>query len=98
VCIDGLGAIDRKCLKNCFQLTVAELTDGIIGDLPVCGDGILQAPEFCDDGNLVNGDCCSSTCTVEAGGVEGPMGDLTCTDVLDNDCDGDIDGADVDCQ
>jgi hypothetical protein len=35
---------------------------------------------------------------VEAGGVEGPMGDLTCTDVLDNDCDGDIDGADVDCQ
>lgn len=97
-CIDGLGAIDRKCLKRCFQLSVAELTDGIIGDTPVCGDGILQAPEFCDDGNLVNGDCCSDACTVEAGSAEGPMGDATCTDALDNDCDGDTDGADVDCQ
>jgi cysteine-rich repeat protein len=92
------GVIDRKCLKSCFQLAVAELTDGLIGDLPECGDGILQAPEFCDDGNLVNGDCCSDTCTVEAGSVEGPMGDATCTDLLDNDCDGDIDGADVGCQ
>jgi cysteine-rich repeat protein len=98
VCIDGLGAIDRKCMKSCFQLTIAELTDGIIGDLPVCGNGIVQPPEFCDDGNLINGDCCSDTCTVETPGVEGPMGDATCSDALDNDCDGDVDGVDVDCQ
>ena len=31
----------------------------------VCGDGHLDAGEECDDGNLVNGDGCSSTCTVE---------------------------------
>ena len=99
-CIDGLGQIDRKCLKGCFQVALDELSDGMIGDLPVCGDGIIQPSggEFCDDGNTTNGDCCSSTCTVEAGNPEGPMGDATCTDGLDNDCDTLIDAADPDCQ
>ena len=32
---------------------------------PVCGNGILEPGEQCDDGNLVNGDGCSSTCTIE---------------------------------
>jgi len=32
---------------------------------PVCGDGILSTGEQCDDGNKVNGDGCSSTCTLE---------------------------------
>src|SRR5262249_17122586 len=32
----------------------------------VCGDGILDAGEQCDDGNTVAGDCCSPTCTFEA--------------------------------
>lgn len=98
VCIDGLGVIDRKCLKSCFQVMLPELGDGIVGDIPECGNGILQAPEFCDDGNLVDGDCCSDTCTVEAGSPEGPAADPTCTDLLDNDCDGDIDLADTQCQ
>lgn len=97
VCIDGLGQIDRKCLKSCLQLAVADLADGILGDLPVCGDGILQSGEFCDDGNVVNGDCCSATCTVEAGTPEGPMGNPTCTDAVDNDCDGLSDAADPNC-
>jgi cysteine-rich repeat protein len=30
-----------------------------------CGDGILIAAEQCDDGNLMSGDGCSATCTVE---------------------------------
>ena len=33
---------------------------------PICGDGIKDAPEQCDDHNTTNGDCCSSSCTVEA--------------------------------
>ena len=33
---------------------------------PRCGDGIVQAPEQCDDNNLANGDGCSATCTIEA--------------------------------
>ena len=31
----------------------------------ICGDGILQGQLACDDGNLVNGDGCSSECIVE---------------------------------
>ena len=30
-----------------------------------CGNGVLEAGEDCDDGNLAAGDCCSSTCTIE---------------------------------
>jgi cysteine-rich repeat protein len=32
---------------------------------PRCGDGIVQAPEQCDDGNVWNADGCSSTCAIE---------------------------------
>lgn len=31
---------------------------------PRCGDGLLGPSEQCDDGNLVSGDGCSSTCKV----------------------------------
>jgi cysteine-rich repeat protein len=99
-CMSCIAAnvLDRKCMKSCFQTNLIELGDGMVGDVPECGNGILQGGEFCDDGNLVNGDCCSDSCTLEAGSTEGPNGDLTCSDLLDNDCDGDIDLADVDCQ
>jgi cysteine-rich repeat protein len=30
-----------------------------------CGDGVVTAPEVCDDGNMVAGDGCSPTCTRE---------------------------------
>jgi cysteine-rich repeat protein len=30
-----------------------------------CGDGVVQGPEGCDDGNTTAGDGCSATCTVE---------------------------------
>ncbi len=33
--------------------------------IPVCGDGVLDAGEGCDDGNTVDGDGCSATCAVE---------------------------------
>lgn len=99
-CIDVGGQIDRKCMKDCLEVALGDLSDGMIGDLPECGDGIVQpgGGEFCDDGNLIGGDCCSSTCGVEAGSAEGPMGDATCSDLLDNDCDTLSDAADPDCQ
>jgi len=31
-----------------------------------CGDGEIQEGEECDDGNLANGDCCSSLCQFES--------------------------------
>ena len=30
---------------------------------PVCGNGVIEAPEVCDDSNLVDGDGCDSNCT-----------------------------------
>jgi len=33
----------------------------------VCGDGVIEGNEQCDDGNAVSGDGCSSTCQVELG-------------------------------
>ena len=32
----------------------------------LCGDGAIQGGEQCDDGNVANGDGCSSTCQLEA--------------------------------
>jgi cysteine-rich repeat protein len=55
------------------NLTFADGTNGVPyilasggGVTPVlCGNGIVQAPEQCDDGNTANGDGCSSFCTLE---------------------------------
>ncbi|MEY3897446.1 MAG: hypothetical protein RLZZ214_2967, partial [Verrucomicrobiota bacterium] len=33
----------------------------------VCGDGIVQVGESCDDANLTNGDGCTATCSVQSG-------------------------------
>ena len=35
---------------------------------PPCGDGLLDPGEDCDDGNNVNGDCCSASCSAEPDG------------------------------
>jgi cysteine-rich repeat protein len=32
---------------------------------PVCGNGVIETGEQCDDGNTVSGDGCSSTCQIE---------------------------------
>ena len=43
---------------------------GLGDDVPqvaLCGDGILQTGEACDDGNPVPGDGCSGVCTLEPG-------------------------------
>ncbi len=37
----------------------------------VCGNGILQNGEQCDDGNTLSGDGCSSTCTTESSPTTG---------------------------
>ena len=49
---------------------------------PVCGNGVLETGEACDDGNNVSGDGCSSTCIVEditAPSVSSSQIDLTWT-------------------
>ncbi|MFZ5906445.1 MAG: cohesin domain-containing protein, partial [Nitrospirota bacterium] len=39
----------------------------------------------------------ANTCVPGLPGTEGPFGDATCSDAVDNDCDGAADGADIDC-
>ncbi len=37
--------------------------------LQICGDGVRRNTEQCDDGNTLDGDCCSSTCQLVASGT-----------------------------
>ncbi|MBU2612139.1 MAG: DUF4215 domain-containing protein [Nanoarchaeota archaeon] len=41
---------------------------------PVCGNGVVETGEQCDDGNTISGDGCSSTCQIEGGGGGGGGG------------------------
>jgi len=50
---------------------------------PVCGDGVIEGSEECDDGDTVDGDGCSSTCTIESGwGCSGAPS--SCTEICGN--------------
>jgi cysteine-rich repeat protein len=43
---------------------LAHVTGGTAAaQAPVCGNSVIEAPEICDDGNLVDGDGCDSNCT-----------------------------------
>ncbi len=35
----------------------------------ICGNGVVEGDEECDDGNTIDGDGCSSVCTNEGGGL-----------------------------
>ena len=53
-------------MKNLFENEI----DFVLGDWvpePVCGDGDMEGEEECDDGNLIDGDGCSSICEIEEG-------------------------------
>jgi cysteine-rich repeat protein len=41
--------------------------------VPVCGNGVTESPEECDDGNTVSGDGCESDCTLACGASEGAV-------------------------
>jgi len=45
----------------------------------VCGNGVLEAGESCDDGNTAPGDCCAADCTFEASGSACDDGDACTT-------------------
>ncbi|MBK9032522.1 MAG: hypothetical protein IPL61_14630 [Myxococcales bacterium] len=52
--LDGLAdCADPECAADPYCLT--------------CGDGTINPPESCDDGNTVPGDGCNSACRIEAG-------------------------------
>ncbi len=54
----------RSCWGVAFLLA---LTSAASVRAQVCGDGVRHQVEACDDGNVVDGDGCSSSCTLEPG-------------------------------
>jgi cysteine-rich repeat protein len=70
---------------NAAQMTtgsIAELAGATV--LDICGNGILETGEECDDGGLEDFDGCDASCQNEG----------ECRDGMDNDGDGDIDHPD----
>lgn len=55
------GVIDDARIANVVR---SEAYIAAMGKIE-CGNGYLEGTEACDDGNVANGDGCSSTCTVE---------------------------------
>jgi hypothetical protein len=86
---DGLtDCDDPECAAFCGGCTENDTRSCDTG-LP----GICQAgTETCSGGDW--GSCVQDN----PAGTEGPFGDATCSDTDDNDCDGDTDSADADCQ
>ncbi len=57
--LEATKNIDLVVLECVVEEEEEEIT------VAVCGNGIVETGEACDDGNLVSGDGCSSLCTVE---------------------------------
>jgi len=79
---DGVAAVSAS-LRSPSGIVVGATGDVFIGDsgnhrirrvedppFTICGDGVLEIGEGCDDGNTQSGDCCSSVCQIEAAGSE----------------------------
>ena len=72
-CDDGNSIDNDACSNSCKQATCSDAVQnhgetGVDCGGPcaqlclVCGNGIVQAGEACDDGNAVNNDTCSNSC------------------------------------
>jgi len=64
---------------------VAVTTSSGGGTEPKCGNGVLEAPEACDDGNMTSGDGCEADCSFSCDNST-DMGNASCDDA--NPCNG----------
>ena len=55
---------------------------------PICGNGSVETSEGCDDGNVLNGDCCSAGCQVEGAPTVCQPSTNSC--IHDDHCDGNL--------
>jgi hypothetical protein len=107
-CDDANPCTDDECVGSicqypnntlpCEDLNPCTMDDtcsqGICDGVQLDGDGDSYVSAFCPGGD----DCLDSNPYVNPGATEGPVGNDTCTDGLDNDCDGLTDeAADPDC-
>ncbi len=65
------GSANFKTIDDNVAVVFHTDQDGIRAiyklNLSICGDGIIEGLEACDDSNLKNGDGCSDVCTLETG-------------------------------
>jgi cysteine-rich repeat protein len=62
-----VGAASFEYVVSDGSLTDVGLVTVTVSAGPICGDGVIAAPETCDDGNAASGDGCSATCQKETG-------------------------------
>lgn len=54
-------------IKDCDLADDGDDANGSCPEPLTCGDALKDGTEACDDGNVTNGDGCSSTCSIETG-------------------------------
>jgi len=73
VCVCWDGRLGRQRCLSAYELgpCVCVGDDEPMGgsEMAVCGDGVVEGDEECDDGNAQLGDGCSDACRFEAGAV-----------------------------
>ena len=81
---DGTATITTMCASLGFGFTGGTPTCMVgacffdFSTCTICGDGVREGAEGCDDGNTVSGDGCSSSCAVQSG--------YSCTTGMPNVC------------
>ena len=58
---------DGACNQDtdCFNADLCDPVDSACEARNVCGNGVVEVGEFCDDGNTTDDDECNSICQIE---------------------------------
>ena len=91
----ALGVGMTAAIANDDELAAFEAQPLMTGEQdPLCGNSVVDPGEICDDGNSIDGDGCSSTCSIDGYAPRGPhCGDATTDDNEECD-DGNVESGD----
>ena len=65
----GRALVTSLNLSGGHAVTAADYGALYAFPAPVCGNGVVEETEECDDGNTTSGDCCSTECLLEPAGA-----------------------------